>query len=55
MDQPKLTEFHLAMYSKYPGISFESCVELYLELYPTKKEDPEPTETESKPKKKSKK
>jgi hypothetical protein len=43
------------MYSKYPGISFESCVELYLELYPETKEDPEPTETESKPKKKSKK
>jgi hypothetical protein len=54
MDQPTLTEFHLAMYSKYPGISFESCIELYLELY-TAKEDPEPTETESKPKKKSKK
>jgi hypothetical protein len=55
MDQPTLTEFHLAMYSKYPGISFESCIELYLELYPTAKEDPEQTETESKPKKKSKK
>jgi hypothetical protein len=55
MDKPKLSDFHLAMYSKYPGISFESCIELYLELYPTAKEDPEPTETESKPKKKSKK
>jgi hypothetical protein len=56
MDQPTLTEFHLAMYSRFPGISFESCVEMYLELYPTAKEpNPEPTETESKPKKKSKK
>jgi hypothetical protein len=52
MEKPTVLEFHAAMYSKYPGISFESCLELYLELYP---EDPEPTETESKPKKKSKK
>ena len=54
MDKPKLSDFHLAMYSKYPGISFESCIELYLELYPEDKEDPA-TETEYKPKKKSKK
>ena len=54
MDKPTLLEFHAAMYSKYPGISFESCLELYLEQYP-EQEDPEPTETESKTKKKSKK
>jgi hypothetical protein len=54
MDKPSLKDFHLAMYSLYPGISFESCVELYLEQYPEKKElDPEPTQP--KPKKKSKK
>ena len=50
MEKPTVLEFHAAMYSKYPGISFESCLELYLELYP---EDPK--QTESKPKKKSKK
>lgn len=56
MDKPTLTEFHLAMYSVYPGISFESCIEIYLDRYPEEKqEDPEPTETESKPKKKFKK
>lgn len=55
MEKPTVLEFHAAMYSKYPGISFESCLELYLELYPEDQEDPEPTETESKPKKKSKK
>ncbi len=56
MDKPTISDFHLAMYSKYPGISFESCLELYYAQYPEeKKEDPEPTETEFKPKKKSKK
>lgn len=44
------------MYSIYPGISFESALELYLEQYPeAKKEDPESKKTESKTKKKSKK
>jgi hypothetical protein len=55
MDKPTLADFHAAMYSKYPGISFPTCLELYLEMYPEDPEDPEPTETESKPKKKSKK
>lgn len=54
MDKPTILEFHAAMYSKFPGISFESCLELYLEQYP-EQEDPEPKKTESKPKKKSKK
>ena len=54
MEKPSLKDFHLAMYSLYPGISFESCVELYLEQYSTEsKLDPEPKEP--KPKKKSKK
>lgn len=44
------------MYSIYPGISFETVIELYLEHYPeAKKEDPESKKTESKTKKKSKK
>jgi len=56
MEKPSINEFHRAMYSKYPGISFETALELYLEQYPEKKEsDPEATETEKKPKKKSKK
>ena len=56
MEKPTISDFHLAMYSKYPGISFESCLELYYAQYPEeKKEDPKPTETDSKTEKKSKK
>ena len=59
MEKPTLAEFHLAMYAKYPGISFETCSELYYASYPDNKSREEPKDTEpeleSKPAKKSKK